>query len=326
MKPVLPQARARPGRRLARTGRARPDHGPTTSRSRSTTSSPGPRRVRPARFRPGRRPAVPHPGRGACPDGPPEVPGSAWAAASTKRCCPAPGPGSAAATARPCPGRRPRTRAADDARPASASAREEAGEADVVAGGQADPDPPTSITTGSPRAPRCRTRGSRRRRRGGSCRSRVHPGAGGQQRVATRPSGAGVNIPATTTSPCSAAISRTPVGPRPVQRLGDRGQRQAEAAHRRLREDHEPRAGLGGPAGLLAPPGPRLARGRPRARICAMRHPQHRSRRTLRLARLFVGCLPLDVGAADPEHEQDRVQIGHRDRGVGLGPRPPAWR
>jgi len=52
-------------------------------------------------------------------------------------------------------------------------------------------------------------------------------------------------MPTTTVMPASAAISAHAVSPSPVDRLGDRGQRNPEPAHGRFREHHERRAGFG---------------------------------------------------------------------------------
>ena len=79
--------------------------------------------------------------------------------------------------------------------------------------------------------------------------------------LVTRPSPAGVNIPAATTTPASAAISPDAVGPRPVERLGDAGQVVAEGAHRRLGEQDQVGAGvrgLPGAAGHLRQVGGRV--------------------------------------------------------------------
>ena len=68
----------------------------------------------------------------------------------------------------------------------------------------------------------------------------------------TRPSPAGVNIPAITVMPASVAIRRTPFAQGPSTGLGDRCQRDAEPAHGRLREHDQLRAGVGGLAGVVA--------------------------------------------------------------------------
>ena len=155
-------------------------------------------------------------------------------------CCPAPVPGSAGPTARACPARRPTTTAPRSAAPrdcpASGTARESAGRSRW----RDRPCTPSisTVDRAGCRRRRSWTRGSRRRRTGGSCRTRRRrPRPVASSVLRTRPPAAGVNMPTTTVMSCSAAISRTALGPRAVQRLGDRRQ-----GRRRTRTSSPPAA------------------------------------------------------------------------------------
>ena len=127
-------------------------------------------------------------------------------------------------------------------------------------------------------------------------------------------------MPATTTMPRALGDRAHARRPRPVERFGDRRQRHPEPAHRRLGEQHQPRARVGGAAGVVLDQ-PRLAAGSVPLWICA-----RAIRMPLSLARRRVG----DDGRPTARRARRRAAGGAaarretRRRAAASEHRPPA--